>query len=189
MTDTGSPRTSTPTGSRRTFTIGRTLAGLAVLTWLAFWIWAFAIASPSNPNELETVGFASASQALCETANASIDAMPAAREASTPQQRAAQVRASTMVVEEMVSTLHASADTVTIPDDVELLNKWLEDYDAYVADRWRFVEKLASADGTESAKDLAFTLTQRVSGGVYTSRIDAFARANHMPSCQVPGDA
>lgn len=184
---TTSAGTSKPARSK--FTIGRTLVGIVIISWLGFWIWAFAFASPSNPNELDTVGYGTTSQTLCEAANASIDAMPSARDASTPLERAGQVRASTMVVEEMVASLHASADEVVIAHDTELLTKWLDDYDAYVTDRWRYVKKLEGADGSESPKDLAFTLTQRVSGGVYTSRIDAFARANDMPSCQVPGDA
>jgi len=170
------------------FTIGKALAATAVVTWFAFWIWAFAIASPSNPNELNTISYGARSEVACAAANAQIDAMPSPRTAKTPQARADQMQISNRVVEGMLTELHAEADLITDPSDIELVSKWLEDYDAYLADRWRYVEKLSTADGTESAIDLAFTLTQRVSGGVYTTRIDTFARANEMPSCQVPGD-
>jgi len=170
------------------FTVGKALASVAVLTWLVFWIWAFLIASPSNPNELDTISYGERSEVACAAANAQIDALPSPRDAKTPQARAEQLRTSNRLVEQMVGQLHAEADLIAIAADSELVASWLEDYDAYVADRWRYVDKLASASGSESPKDLAFTLTQRVSGGVYTTRIDTFARANDMPSCQVPGD-
>jgi len=170
------------------FTIGKALAAAAVTTWLVFWIWAFAIASPSNPNELNTISYGANSEAVCAAANAQINAMPSPRTSKTPQDRADQMQVSNKIVEGMITELHAEADQLTDADDVELVSKWLEDYDAYLADRQRYAEKLSTADGTESAIDLAFTLTQRVSGGVYTTRIDTFARANKMPSCQVPGD-
>jgi len=173
---------------RRRITIGKSLGAAAVVAWLTFWVWAFAIASPSNPNKLNTVSYGQTSEVTCAAANAEIDAMPSPRTAKTPMDRSRQLTESTRVVEQMLAELHATAESLTDVSDFELVTKWLEDYDAYLADRWRYVDKLAAADGSESAKDLAFTLSQRVSGGVYTSRIDTFARANIMPSCQVPGD-
>ncbi len=170
------------------FTIGKAFASLAVLAWLVFWVWAFLIASPSNPNELDTTSYGARSEVVCAAANAQIDALPSPREVKTPQERAEQLKVSNRIVEEMVAQLHNEANLLTDEADSQLVTKWLEDYDAYVADRWRYVDKLAAADGSESAIELAFTLTQRVSGGVYTTRIDTFARANSMPSCQVPGD-
>jgi len=174
--------------TRRRFTFGRIMAGIAVTAWLSFWIWAFAIASPSNPNELDTLSYGVNSEAACSVSRATINAMPSPRDAKTPQQRSDQLVKSTKVVEDLVAALRTEADSLVDPEDSELVGRWLEDYDAYIADRWRYVEKLANADGTESARDLAFTLSPRVSGGVYTTRIDTFARSNKMPSCQVPGD-
>jgi len=159
-----------------------------VLSWLVIWVWAFAIASPGNPNKLNTVSYGTTSEVACAAANATIDSMPSPRAAKTPQQRADRLKESTKAVESLVSALHTGAASITDVDDSELVTRWLEDHDAYIADRWRYVEKLSGADGTESPRDLAFTLSQRVSGGVYTTRIDTFARANAMPSCQVPGD-
>jgi len=184
---TNADGTETETTKRR-FTFGRVMAGIAVTAWLSFWIWAFAIASPSNPNELDTVSYGVNSEAVCSVARSTINAMPSPRNAKTPQQRSDQMVESTRIVEDMVAALRTEADSLVDPQDSELVGRWLDDYDAYVADRWRYVDKLSSADGTESARDLAFTLSPRVSGGVYTTRIDTFARSNRMPSCQVPGD-
>ncbi len=169
-------------------TIGKSLAGAAVLAWLVFWIWAFVFADPGDPNELESLNYGPVAERACAAAITEIDAMPSPREAETPLQRSEQVRESTLVVEDMVAALHDAADTALGAHDTEILSGWLADYDAYVADRWRYVDTLANADESSSDKDLAFTLTQRVRGGIYTTRVDTFARANDMPSCQIPGD-
>ena len=74
------------------------------------------------------------------------------------------------------------------PSDAALVHSWLGDWDTYLADRYAHVNKLRNADEDTPDQDLRFLVSDITAGGVYTTRMDGFARLNNMDACQVPGD-
>ena len=132
--------------------------------------------------------------ARCADTRAEIDALPSARAAASPQERAEQVAAGTDAVEIMVLDLRRSAESLSSTtdgpgaSDAELVRSWFEDWNTYIADRWAHVERLRAATSQTLDRDLRFLMSDIVQGGVYTERMDGFARANDMDRCQIPGD-
>lgn len=187
-------------GARR-WTAGRMLATAVVAASFVFWVWAFTPwARRENPARIDDRGFAAAADARCADLQAFIATLPTARSETAPRQRADQVRTGTEAVEALVADLRASASglsTVTDsngPPDSELVASWLEDWGVYVADRRTYETSLeeaaASPDGggAGSDTDLRFLLSDAAPVGVYTERMDGFARLNGMDNCQIPGD-
>jgi hypothetical protein len=170
-------------------TIGRVVATATVVFLCGFWVWAFSPWAPDdNPDRLEDRAFAEAAEARCAATLDRIDAIPSAREADTPAERADQVEAGTLEVETLVADLGELATQVEIPAERELIADWFVDWDHYIADRWSHVETLRDADSATSDRDLAFVLNPSPDGDVYTERLDGFARVNGMDSCVIPGD-
>jgi hypothetical protein len=154
-----------------------------------FWIWAFSPWAPDdNPDRLADREFAQSAEARCAATLDRIDAIPSAREADTPADRADQVEAGTLEVEALVADLGELATQVENPAERELIADWLVDWDHYIADRWNHVDTLRDADATTPDRDLAFVLNPGPDGAVYTERLDGFARVNTMDSCVIPGD-
>lgn len=173
----------------RRWPIGRIAATSMLVLFCGFWIWAFSPWAPhDNPDRLEDRDFAEAAEARCAAALDRIDAIPSAREADTPEERSDQVETGTIEVEAMVADLRELTAQVETPAEREVLADWFVDWDQYIVDRWTHVERLRSADETESDRDLAFVLSAVIGGGVYTERLDGFARVNDMDSCVIPGD-
>jgi len=189
-------------GARR-WTAGRMLAAAVVAASFVFWVWAFTPwARRENPARIDDRGFAAAADARCADLQAFIATLPSARSETALRQRADQVRTGTEAVEGLVADLRASASglsTVTDsngPPDSELVASWLEDWGVYVADRRTYETSLEEAaaspegggDGAGSDTDLRFLLSDAAPVGVYTERMDGFARLNGMDNCQIPGD-
>jgi hypothetical protein len=171
----------------------RFLLGAVVVVMVGFWLWVMGMAfgifdTPDNPDVIDAPEFTARAEAACAATIAEIDALPSPREADTLADRAAQVARGTTLTESMVAELQSAAVLVGDPNDAELVDRWLDDWEAYVDDRLRHVEKLETADPDASDRDLAFTLSERAGGGIYTRRIDGFATLNDMASCRVPGD-
>lgn len=72
--------------------------------------------------------------------------------------------------------------------DAALVGLWLDDWNIYLSDRQAHVERLNNATADTADRDLRFLISDVVAGGIYTRRMDGFARLNNMPACQVPGD-
>lgn len=187
-------------GGRR-WTAGRVLAAAVVAGSFVFWVWAFTPwARRENPARIDDRGFAAAADARCADLHAFIAGLPSARPDTALRQRGDQVRAGTEAVEALIADLRAAAaglSTVTDsngPPDSELVGSWLEDWGVYVADRRAYEASLQAAasaapDGaTGEDADIRFLLSDAAPVGVYTERMDGFARLNNMDNCQIPGD-
>jgi hypothetical protein len=98
------------------------------------------------------------------------------------------VAVATELTATMISDLRAATALITAPGELEIVEKWLADWDIYLGDRERHIRKLETADENTSGRDLAFTISEPASGGLYTRRIEGFANVNDMASCRVPGD-
>ena len=176
-------------------TLGRVLASAFVVGTFVFWVWAFTPwARRENPDRIDDRGFVAAADALCADLQAFIAGVPTARAAATPRERADQVALGTREVQRLIADLREAAaglEAVTGlngPPDAELTAAWLTDWDTYAADRWAHVERLREADTATGDEDFRFLLSDVAGRGVYTERINGFARLNNMDNCQVPGD-
>ena len=141
-----------------------------------------------NPDRLEDRDFAEQADARCAAAVEFIDTIPSARQAESRDERADQVETGTVEVEAMVVDLRSLAGDVESPDERAILTKWFADWDQYVVDRWAHVEKLRTADEDASDRELAFVVSAIIGSGIYTERLDGFARVNDMDNCLIPGD-
>lgn len=162
--------------------------GVTVLAMIAMWGWIFLFASRDNPDRLATRAFAETAESICAPVQEQIDTLPRATAATSPAERAEQVAAGSELTGSMVDALRDEAATVTDPDDRRLLDAWFDDWDTYLGDRQRFVDRLRAATPQTDRDDLRFTLSEKARGGVYTRTIDGFANVNDMTSCRVPLD-
>ncbi len=185
-------------GARRWRRLGRLLAVLFVVTSFVFWAWAFSPwARRENPARLDNRDYAVWAEARCAQAQAAIDALPTPRQANTHDERADQVDLGTAVVKRLVDDLRrtAEASLAVAPDsgntgisDAGLVEKWIGDWQVYIADRENHSRRLQAADETTPDRELRFLLVDMTEGSTYTERMDGFARLNDMDSCQIPGD-
>lgn len=160
---------------------GGTIALVALAVMAGFWIWAFSPLAPSgHPDTLYNVVFTHNAEDICATTVAAVGRLPGAAEATGPEDRASQIRTSTVMFEDMVADLRTEADDV-VGSDADLLEPWLADWDTYLGDRRAYAATLAGGS------DPPFTVSSR-DGDAVTSYIDIFAEVNAMPSCATPGD-
>ena len=159
---------------------GRVLGLLVVLAMAAFWAWAFIWSPRGHPDRLDDPAYAEASELRCADARSLIDEVPAAADAVDPADRAAQLAQTNAILVAMVADLRATAPAADTPDG-DLVAKWLADWDTYLADRDRYMQRLS--EGT----DTIFEVTAR-DGDQITALLDLFADVNGMASCQSPGD-
>ena len=175
--------------------LGRWLGVAFVVASFGFWVWAFSPwARSENPARLDDRAFVGWSERRCSETQSAIGALPSPRQADTLAQRADQVDAGTQHVARLVADLRSAAEALPLttpgdgPPDSELVAKWFADWDLYVSDRRAHAAKLRSADEHTPDRDLRFLLSDVVGGGIYTERMDGFARLNNMDACGVPGD-
>lgn len=160
---------------------GGTIAVVALAVMAGFWIWAFSPLAPSgHPDTLYNVVFTHNAEDICATTVAAVGRLPGAAEATGPEDRASQIRTSTLLFEDMVGELRTEADDV-VGSDADLVQPWLADWDTYLDDRRAYADTLAGGS------DPPFTVSSR-DGEAITGYIDIFAEVNAMPSCATPGD-
>lgn len=160
---------------------GASIAVVALAVMAGFWIWAFSPLAPSgHPDTLYNVVFTHNAEDICAATVAAAGRLPGAAEATGPEDRASQIRTSTVLFEDMVADLRTEADDV-VGADADLLDAWLADWDTYLGDRRAYAATLAGGS------DPPFTVTARDGEGI-TGYIDIFAEVNAMPSCATPGD-
>jgi hypothetical protein len=158
----------------------KVLGGLFLMATVGFWFWLILLAPEQEPpDQLDDPAFAAAAEDVCATAQDDVEALPTAREADSPEERATQITTSTAVLQAMVDELRADAPTAG--RDGEMTEEWLGDWETYLGDRTRYADQLAEGD------DVQFQLTPK-EGDQVTEAVDGFAEANDMPSCSTPLD-
>ena len=175
---------------------GKWLGGLFVAGSFVFWAWAFSPwARTENPGRLDDRSFVAWADQRCARAQAAIDALPTARQASSRAERADQVDRATDEVEALVADIRVRAEaSLSVstdsegPPDTDLVGAWLEDWDVYISDRRSHSQRLRTASEDTPDRELRFLLLDLTEGSTYTERMDGFARLNNMDNCQVPGD-
>ena len=176
--------------------LSRGLTVVVLLGFLLFWVWAFSPwARRENPARLNDRDFAAWADRRCALSQAAIDALPSPRQVDSFRLRAEQIDRGTDEIEALVADLLQAASarlsegtTHDGPTDAELVGAWIEDWGIYLEDRRSHAARLRDTSGDVSDHSLRFLLSDVMSGGVYTERMDGFARLNDMDSCQIPGD-
>jgi hypothetical protein len=144
------------------------------------WIYIFSgAAEQESPSVLKDAGYAPQAEELCAEARVRIDTLTPARQASSPEERAATLTEANAIVATMVTDLRALGDGVET--DGELLRQWFEDWDLYLEAR------IGQAEALAAGEDRRFAVAA-IGGRPVTIRMDEFARQNDMRSCQVPLD-
>ena len=160
--------------------LGSVLALLVVAGTIGLWGYLFLIADPGIPDELEDPRFPAEAQAVCAEAVGRIDDLPAASDATSPEERGEAVAEANGILAAMVAELRAIAPADG--DDGRLIRLWLDDWDTYLADRVDYAERLADGEDAE------LLVTARGSGQI-TITLDNFTVVNDMDDCASPLDA
>ncbi len=166
------------------WTFGRIAAAAVAASLVVFWlaIWGYALLSDEidqNPDELTDQTYVARADAACQAAKQEIDSLGSPLEVTSPAERADLLDQSNPVVARLVRRLNVIE--VDNPTDRDLVDDWIDDWESYLADRERHVERLR----TEG--DVRFLVTTVGSSHV-TVRIDGFARVNDMNNCEIPLD-
>jgi hypothetical protein len=180
------PETAPPTQRRRvrplTITLLVLCAGMTVL-----WVYAFFIADPQNPNRIEDEAWTERAKEVCTATRERLDALSDVRDLADvePLEEALRQRAeigedATDLVEAMVDDL----DRLPSPSgdgDSELVDLWLADWRAHIADRRAHIERWRAGEDAPF-RETAFN--DRPLG----IRMADFSNLNRMESCGPPGD-
>jgi hypothetical protein len=176
----GAGGTAGGAGHRR-ITPGRVAATIVVAGLLAMWVYAFSpwvVKDP--PDTLDNDAFARQAQPVCAAAREQLDALPAARTATSPAQRATTVAQATTILGHMVDQLRPLAPQGA-SRDARITGLWLHDWETYLGDRRAYVVALQHG----STRPPTFTAR---GGESITVTIDNFAGVNRMLSCATPLD-
>lgn len=167
---------------QRTGRITRIAATLFVLASLAFWIYAFSPLARERyvaVDGISDLAYRDQIELRCADAVTRIAELPSARSAASPKERANNLEVVNAELLSMMSEIGGLSSTVD--DDLRLVGLWRDDWDIYLADRNAHVERLR----TEG--DVRFLNTE-ADGIFIASRMNGFARRNHLDSCETPGD-
>ncbi len=157
------------------------VGALGILATFAVWAYAYSgLADRPAPDALEDPAFAQQAEVICTEALSRFDAMPGALDAETHQERAQQVRDSTVILDSMVADLRSTVGGT--PHDQAVLTAWLDEWDIYLGDRYNY------ADAVEQDPAAPFLVTDTGSTERLEKRITRFAKQNHMASCSTPLD-
>ena len=159
---------------------GGILAAVAVLASFILWIYALSgVARKDPPDTLADKVYAAEAERRCAPYRQTVDGLPPAPAATSPEDRATVLGQANATLAAMVVDLRTLG-----PDndaDRVIVDAWLRDWDRYLQDRRSYQQVLAT--GT----DAKFVLTSD-DGFIYTKSMDNLATVNDMPSCSTPGD-
>lgn len=175
-----------PVEGRRRWSTGRTLAVVAAVAVLGMWAYVLVYHlsgrwREDTPGLIADPAFAEQAEEVCATALAEVDQLPPAFSAASAAERADTLRASNLVLGDMLTDLEALAPLAG--QDQPVVDEWLADWRTYVADRASFADRLT--DDPEAR----FYVTQRETDQrQITVAIDRLAKVNGMESCMSLND-
>ncbi|MFW2381578.1 MAG: hypothetical protein ACN4GZ_07455 [Acidimicrobiales bacterium] len=176
----------------------RAAVGIAVLASFGVWIYALSgVARQPPPDELDSTrglieareaeeaffeleglpAFSVRAQPLCEAAT---DQLGDPSRVGTGPERAAQLRRSNQVLQDMVGSL--SRLPMATERDEMLRAAWLADWEVLLADRARY------ADAVEKDPAAVYTVSRVADEEGLERRLTRFARTNLMLPCGAPAD-
>ncbi len=165
---------------RRSFAWYHGLLVVALGLIVVMWVYALGFAPKGNPNRLHDTAWTANAESVCAAAQQQIAALPPAKTAKSPQQRADVVDQADAILSDMITTLKAAGVTGTVKEQhyVEL---WLADYETYLGDRRDWAAILHQGE----SKPFAIS---KGDGGPIIDRMDGFSETNNMLSCRAPLD-
>ena len=181
---------STPPAAPRRRRVRPLTAGLVVVVvaLTAMWVYAFGFAPRSYRLAVHDDAWVERAEAICARYARQIEALPSADEFAEIEPRAEALRQRADVLDEANALVAEQVDALAAlePPDNErgrrFVERWLADWDLYLADRHEQGQKW------RSGIDEPFTVTAGEGGAPITVDMDSFATNNRMESCVVPGD-
>lgn len=164
------------------WTVGRVLAVMVVVSVILFWGWIFTGGpKKDNPDRLDDRAYVSFAQERCVQLTGDLAGLPNAFTAETATDRADVIDEANVLVSSMVDDLEARAPTEG--DDGKSLRGWIADWRTYVGDRETYADRL------REDPEALFQITEntKLRDGV-DKTIEIFADVNDMPECATPGD-
>lgn len=163
--------------------VGRTLAVVAVLAMVLFWIWILS-GGPRTPNadRLDDRAYVARTERRCEQLRTDLQALPSASATPTAAERADVLDRATGLVAEMVDDIEA--DAPRSGDDAVSLESWFADWRTYLADRQAYADRLRVDPGAK------FLVSENAEFSDSVDKtIEVFAEdANDIDACATPGD-
>ncbi|MFM7068953.1 MAG: hypothetical protein ACKOYM_05765, partial [Actinomycetes bacterium] len=152
-----------------------------VIAIIAGWVYVLFVYQPERQiDELSDRRFPIAAQRICAAAMVTVDALPAASTARTPEERGVVVAAADDTLRRMVNDLRGVAPAGR-SDEARGTREWIDDWGQHVKDRAAYANSLRRG---EDARFLESTKGTRQ----LSRAIDAFAQVNRMPACSTPND-
>jgi hypothetical protein len=164
----------------RSFSWYHGLLAVALGLIAVMWVYALGFAPKGNPNRLHDKAWTANSESVCAAAQQQISALPPAKTAKSPQERAVVVDQANAVLADMIATLRTAAVKGTDKEQ-HYVEMWLADYDTYLGDRRDWATILHRGENKPFA-------ISKADGGPILDRMDGFAETNNMPSCKAPLD-
>lgn len=159
------------------------MAGLVVM-----WIYALVFAPKRYRLAVRDTAWIDRAEVVCGRYADRIDSLPDASEFADVEPPAEALRQRALVLDDanaLVAEQIEELRSLPAPGNQrgrELVGRWLDDWDLYLADRQQqSVEWRAGIDDP-------FAVTADDSGAPITETMDDFAENNRMPACIVPGD-
>lgn len=180
--DTDLDRPAEPSARRNPLVIG--VLGLAIAFIAFMWVYAFFFAADDGINRIEDRVWSERAEATCAAAKQSLLDLADYRTldevgAGALAQRADIVEQANIILSDMVATLRL--DPAVGKKAEQVIPRWLDDYETYLADRVAYVAQLRSGDGSVFAET-------EINGSPISNFLGDVARQNEMPTCQVPLD-
>lgn len=164
----------------------RLAIAVVIVGFSVMWIYAWFFAPRGNADRFDDPVWSAQAEQTCAATATQIEALPSAvsfkdvePKAQALLQRAGVLDQATRLLERQVATLRQ-----TPPTEAKArvgVGVWLADWDGYL------VSRQAQAARLRAGQDQPFAVAEQ-GGAPVTLRMDAFAKANSMPSCIVPDD-
>lgn len=176
-------RSDEPIGAAGSRRITRLAGRVLLLTFVvgSVVMWSYGLWGPRHdpPGTLTGRGFPAAAEDACADVVATIEALPPAQEAGTPQERAAVIRQADEALTGLLAELREIAPVEG--QDAEMVALWLDDWQRFLADRRAYADTLAGGE------DSRFVESEK-EGDHISEALAFFAEINEMPSCAPPED-
>ncbi len=164
--------------------VRRLLFGLAMIGFVAFWVWALFFASKEAVNKIGDRAWAERAEGVCAEAELEREALADFRRVDEEDpamvaERGDLTDRATDIVEAMLDEVVAVA-----PSDDKgqaLVPLWEQDYRTYLADRRRYADELRAGENVAFSE----TAVDRIP---LSDKVATFAADNEMPSCAPPID-
>lgn len=167
--------------STRGFPWGRSLAIVAVVTMILFWLWIFSGApAKDDADRLQDRAYVTRLEDRCQRLRADIEELPSAAGVSSPAERDAALDDANVLVSEFIADLAAGAPSTG--DAAVSIAGWRADWEKYLANREDYAKRLRNDTSAQ------LLLSRSELGDTVDKAIESFSQVNVIPACATPDD-